>query len=97
MGRIREVADGVSQGIRGAVDASTQRIREVAEPQRHEYRVTSMWCGWWGGWGSEDDIARHIERETTERWHLASTKMSLRLWFWVVPRPKVLFIYSRSA
>jgi len=94
---IREAADASAQRIREAADASTQRIREAVEPQRHEYRVTSMWCGWWGGWGSEDGIAKHIERETTERWHLASTKVSLRLWLWVVPRPKMLFIYSRSA
>jgi len=22
-----------------------------------EYRVISKWCGWFGGWGSESDIA----------------------------------------
>ena len=95
--RVREAGDATTQLIREMADASVQRMREVAEAQRHEYRATSMWCGWWGGWGSEDDIAKHIERETTERWDLVSTKVSLRFWFWVVPRPKVLFIYSRSA
>jgi len=62
----------------------------------HEYRVTSKWCGWWGGWGKEITIIRHIEETTVEGWQLTETKSMTRLWWWVLPRPKMLFIYSRA-
>ena len=65
------------------------------EATRHQYQATSKWCGWWGGWGSETDIARHIEGTTAEGWQLVETKNTMRFWWWIIPRPKILFIYSR--
>ena len=62
---------------------------------RYEYRVTSKWCGFWGGWGSENDIAKHIDTESTSGWRLTREDSSTCLWFWVIPRKKALFIYER--
>ena len=67
----------------------------------HRYEVTSKWCGWWGGWGSEAAIIRHIEETTmatitgSEGWRLIETRSTMRFWWWIIPRPKILFIYSR--
>jgi len=69
----------------------------MAEQTRYQYRVTSKWCGFWGGFGSEHAIVKHLEGETVGGWSLVGSKIHLRLWFWVIPRPKILFIYSRSA
>ena len=65
--------------------------------QRYQYRVTSKWAGWLGGWGSEDDIAKHIETETVGGWHLLRTESEIRFWWFFVPRPKLVFIYERAA
>ena len=62
-----------------------------------QYKVTSKWCGVWGGWGSETDIAGHIERETNSGWRLVRTEARRALWFWFLPRPKMLFIYERES
>jgi hypothetical protein len=32
----------------------------MTEATQYEYKATSKWCGFWGGWGSEKDIAEHI-------------------------------------
>jgi hypothetical protein len=61
-----------------------------------EYQATTKWCGWWGGWGSEADIAAVINGMASQGWRLASSKNLLALWFWVVPRPKLLMIFERA-
>jgi hypothetical protein len=33
---------------------------QMTEATQYEYKATSKWCGFWGGWGSEKDIAEHI-------------------------------------
>ena len=72
-------------------------MRQEMTAQNYQYRVTSKWCGFFGGWGSESDIARHIETETTSGWQLVRTESKVLFWFWFLPRPKVLFIYERTA
>ena len=62
---------------------------------QHLYRVSSRWCGWFGGWGSEGDIARHIETMATGGYRLVRTESRLALWYWFVPRVKTLFVYER--
>lgn len=59
------------------------------------YEVSAMWAGWWGGYGSDNAIAEHIEAHTPDGWRMASVKVSLRLWLWLIPRPRLLFIYER--
>jgi hypothetical protein len=51
---------------------------------------------WFLGWGSEKDIAEHIAQETRDSWHLIGNESRLALWFWVIPRSKMLFMYQRS-
>jgi len=65
--------------------------------QTYQYKITSKWCGFWGGWGSESDIGRHVEQETSGGWRLSRTESKTLLWFWFLPRPKVLFFYERGA
>ena len=36
----------------------------------YRYLVTSKWCGWFGGWGSENDIGRHVETTATGGYRL---------------------------
>ncbi len=44
-------------------------------------KVTSKWCGFWGGWRSEKGIVEHIAQETRDRWHLIANEIRLALWF----------------
>ena len=63
----------------------------------YRYLVSSKWCGWFGGWGSENEIARHIESTSTGGYRLIRSESHLRWWFMFIPRPKVLFIYERES
>ena len=63
---------------------------------QYRYMVTSKWCGFWGGFGSERDIAQHIEQLTDQGWRLVDMEAHTSLWWWVLPRPKVLFVYERA-
>ncbi len=58
------------------------------------YRVSTLW---WGGWGSDEAIARHIEQNAGGGWRLTRTETAIRWWLWLIPRPKVLFIFERAA
>lgn len=61
------------------------------------YVVESKWCGWWGGWGSERDIAAILNRRAQQGYRLLSTKSIHGLWFLLVPRPKLLMFFEREA
>ena len=63
----------------------------------YQYLVTSKWCGWFGGWGSENDIGHHVETTATGGYRLIRTESRRCWWFWFIPRPKVLFIYERES
>jgi len=60
-----------------------------------EYRVVSKWCGWFGGWGSESDIA-WLLNDSGEGGRLVRSESGLFLWWWLIPRRKVLFVFERS-
>lgn len=62
----------------------------------NQYRVISKWTGWWGGWGSEKNIADMLNACGAEGWNLVRSENSLFLW-WFLPRHKVLFIFERLA
>ena len=66
------------------------------EPTRYRYAVTSKWCGWRGGWGSESDIASHIDQRARDGYRLVRTESITRWWWWLVPRPKIVFIYEHE-
>ena len=36
-----------------------------------EYLVESKWTGYWGGWGSEGDIAGIMNARASEGWRLS--------------------------
>ena len=59
------------------------------------YRALSKWCGWFGGWGSESDIAEVLNREP--EWQLIRTDIAWSLWFYFVPRKKLLMILHKPA
>jgi hypothetical protein len=59
------------------------------------YEVESKWCGWWGGWGSEHDIAELANARASEGWRLISTKSQICAWFWFLPRKKLLLIFEK--
>ena len=62
----------------------------------YRYLASSKWCGWWGGWGSENDIARHIEAQAAGGYRLVRTESRTSWWFFCIPRPKMLFIFERE-
>ena len=61
------------------------------------YKVTSKWCGFFGGWGSESDIAAHMEAAAQTGYRLVRTESQRAWWYWCLPRNKMLFIYERVA
>ena len=58
------------------------------------YKVISKWCGWFGGWGSEKDIAEMLATEVGEGGRLIRSESALFLWWWLIPRRKVLLIFE---
>lgn len=63
------------------------------------YVVESKWCGWGGGWGSESDIARIMNRRAAQGYRLVATE-SKRCWCLVllllpVWRVKLLMMFER--
>jgi hypothetical protein len=65
----------------------------------YEYKIISKWSGWWGGFGSENDIAAMINAEAAEGWRLVRSETSRFLWFYMpwFPRPRLLLIFERPA
>ena len=61
-----------------------------------EYLAESKWTGWFGGWGSESDIAAVITRRSGEGWRLVSTKSERALWNFWLPRIKLLMVFERE-
>lgn len=61
-----------------------------------EYLVESKWTGWFGGWGSESDIAAGMTRRSGEGWRLVSTKTERSAWMWCLPRIKLLMVFERE-
>jgi len=62
----------------------------------YEYTAVSKWCGFWGGWGSETDVARVLTDMAGQGWRLVQTERSWFAWFWFMPRPKVLLVFERQ-
>lgn len=62
----------------------------------YEYKTISKWAGWWGGWGSEDGIAGIINEEARAGWRLVRSESMRLFWGWILPRPKMLFIFERE-
>lgn len=60
-----------------------------------EYAAISKWTGWFGGWGSESDLAAVINGYGAEGWRLVRSENGLFLWMWFYPRRKVLLIFER--
>ena len=62
----------------------------------YEYLVESQWAGWWGGYGEEHVLANHLERRAAEGWRLAKVERGIYLWFWYIPRTKLLYFWERE-
>lgn len=67
-----------------------QQPRPAPKPR---YVVQSKWCGWWGGWGSESDIAAILNKAAAEGYVLHDTRSQWNMWFFCIPRPKLLMIF----
>ena len=61
-----------------------------------EYKVSTLWCGWWGGYGSTEAIARHLQMETMNGWRLVDMEVRSRWFILLLPRPKALFVFERE-
>lgn len=67
----------------------------VAQPQ-DKYIVQSRWVGWTGGYGSENAIARELNRRQGTGWKIHRTEIQRFLWMWFLPRAKLLIIWERE-
>ena len=61
-----------------------------------EYLAESKWTGWFGGWGSESDIAGMMSRRGADGWRLVRSESKPFLWWWWLPRVKLLMIWERD-
>ena len=60
------------------------------------YSVESKWVGWFGGYGSESDIASRMNAMSQQGWQLARTEVARATWFWFLPRLKMLMVWERD-
>lgn len=62
-----------------------------------EYLVESKWTGWFGGFGSEGDIAAIMNRRGQEGWRLVRTEAERFAWMWMpwFLRVKLLMVWER--
>jgi hypothetical protein len=58
------------------------------------YAVISKWCGWFGGWGSESDIASALNAVGPD-WRLVRSENAIFAWMWLIPRRKIVFVFER--
>ncbi len=63
----------------------------------YEYAVVSKWTGFFGGWGSEDDIGVVVNELADKGFRLVRSESARFLWFWFVPRVKVLMFFEHQA
>jgi len=61
-----------------------------------EYQVQTKWTGWLGGWGSERNIAALLNGPAAEGWRLARIDSKRALWWYAVPRIKLICIFERE-
>ncbi len=61
-----------------------------------EYMVESRWTGWWGGYGGEGDIGKLLNIRAGEGWRLVRTETQHFLWFFFLPRVKLLLVWERQ-
>lgn len=69
-------------------------VDQIDNTPPFRYFVSSRWCGWGGGWGSDEAIARHVDEIAAQGWRLVSAETGILLWLGFLPRPKVLFIFE---
>ena len=62
----------------------------------YEYLVESRWVGWLGGYGSENAIARELNVRAAEGWRLVRSESARFLWWWWLPRVKLLAVWERE-
>ena len=60
-----------------------------------EYLVESRWVGFGGGYGSENAIARELNKRAGEGWKITRTEASYQRWMLFLPRVKLLIIWER--
>ncbi|MBF8255121.1 MAG: hypothetical protein HW375_28 [Anaerolineales bacterium] len=61
-----------------------------------QYLVISKWCGWYGGWGSESDIAALCNAQGAQGWRLVRSENGLFAWMYIILRRKVLLFFERE-
>lgn len=73
----------------------TLHTEEAGEVVR-QYVVESQWAGWWGGYGDERLIEDRLNSFGQEGWRLVRTERIWAWWFWLILRPKLLYVFERA-
>jgi len=63
--------------------------------KRCSYRVEQQWAGWWGGFGGNGTISGKLNELAADGWQLVDSRSHIRLWFWIIPRPKLLLFFEK--
>ena len=61
-----------------------------------EYHVEQMWAGWFGGFGSSGAIQERLNDLAARGWRLTCTEVDLRLWLWLILRPRLMLLCERT-
>lgn len=69
--------------------------RQTAVSTRYTYKAIQFWAGWWGGFGSNGSINAQVNEVAADGWRLIDSRSSIRLWFWFIPRPKLLLFFEK--
>lgn len=61
-----------------------------------EYMAESQWAGWFSRYGSEHLITHTLNMIANDGWRLVQVERFWALWFWLIPRPKLLYVFERN-
>ena len=62
-----------------------------------EYHLEQWWTGFWGGWGNTAALQERTNVLAAQGFHVVDFESTMALWFWLVPRPKLLIVFARQA
>ena len=62
-----------------------------------EYHLEQWWTGFWGGWGNTGELQERINNLAAQGFRVVDFESTRALWFWLVPRPKLLIVFERQA
>ncbi len=60
-----------------------------------EYATDSRWVGWWGGYGSQEELTEAMNERARDGWRLVRIETGIFLWAGFLPRRRMLLVWER--